>query len=149
MAEAQAPICKEWDTTSCTINQCGNAARELGAWLLENTIPPWNLVSVRIRCALYLRAKQAGWAEGSRRYQSTVWRSLICVWWGRKKKSSESQCFSNVWIEGSNRPWRADAGEQELCFKPLSPGLTSIVKKEMDDGAESTVSSHKSLEATQ
>lgn len=22
----------------------------------------------------------------------------------RKKKSSESQCFSNVWIEGSNRP---------------------------------------------
>lgn len=39
--------------------------------------------------------------------------------------------------------------EQELCFKPLSPGLTSNVKKEMDDGAESTVSSHRSLETTQ
>ena len=57
----------------------------------------------------------------------------------REKQSSESEYFSNVWIVGSNRPWRADAGEQESCCNPLSPGLTSNVKKEMDGGAESTV----------
>lgn len=111
--------------------------RELRALLLENIIPPRKFENVCIQCSLAADSKVAQLSSGLKEYHCTAWRSLVCVWWGRKK-SSESQCFSNVWIEGSNRPWRADAGEQELCFNPLSPGLTFNVKKEMDDGAESS-----------
>lgn len=46
-------------------------------------------------------------------------------------------------------PFQCEDGDQELCFKPLSLGLTSNVKKETDDGAENTVSSHRTLEAIQ
>lgn len=127
-------------TASCTINQQGNSA---GLWRESSDPCSWQTWYPPGNLKMFASIALCSWEQSGSAEQRAQGVSLHCLkvinlCLTREKKSSESQCFSNVWIEGSNRPWRADAGEQELCFNPLSPGLTFNVKKEMDDGAESS-----------
>lgn len=55
-----------------------------------------------------------------------------------EKKAVKANAFPMCGLRALTGPEELMLESKELCFNPLSPGLSFNVKKEMDDGAESS-----------